>query len=56
MVAKIFYKDKNNKDALISINQELSMTKKVGFSDESDLGKMLLLDKILSNFLKVLKA
>ena len=56
VLPKFFYKDKNNKDALISINQELSMTKKVGFSDGLILEKLLLLDKILSNFLKVLKA
>ena len=55
VLPKFFYKDKNNKDALISINQELSMTKKVGFSDESDLGKIAIVGQDTFKFLKSIK-
>ena len=56
VLPKFFYKDKNNKDALISINQELSMTKKVGFSDESDLGKIAIVGQDTFKFLKSIKS
>ena len=56
VLPKFFYKDKNNKDALISINQELSMTKKVGFSDESDLGKIAIVGQDTFKFLNSIKS
>ncbi len=56
VLPKFFYKDKNNKDELISINQELSMTKTVGFSDESDLGKISIVGKDTFKFLKSIKS